>query len=63
MFFLLPFQKCLDVYIETVLSNRETVSSLLGKLKLMLFRVGAANLNLQSHFSDSTYKLNSQISL
>ena len=63
MFFLLPFQKCLDFYIESVLSNRETVSSLLGKVKLMLFRVGAANLNLQSHFSVGTYKLNSQLSL
>ena len=32
MYFLLPFQKCLDVYIESVLSNRDsTVSSLLGK--------------------------------
>jgi len=31
-FFLLLFHKCLDVYIESVLSNRDsTVSSLLGK--------------------------------
>jgi hypothetical protein len=40
MFFLLVFRKCLDVYIESVLSNCDsTVSSFLGKPPVLFDRI------------------------